>query len=464
MAKDIFGENRRSRRSWMPVFIIAALAVFVIIGIAVFYAGAPPDINVHLSMPAIGKRTPVTIDVAEPKRGLTMVRVELIQDGSSAVLDEKKYNPSTQIPFFGSKTEKDTLSVVAGLETLPQLKGGQAIIRITAGRAGTWMRSPSDVVEELTLPVRLTPPSLQVISTQVSVTQGGSEVVTYRVGESAVVDGVRAGGRWFPGYPLPGGGPDDRFALFAVPYDMSTLDVRIVAEDSAGNTAEAGFISNFTRRRLRTDTIQVSDTFLNKVVPPILSQTPEIREQGTLLESYIVINRELREINAETIQALAKNSQKSFLWNRPFLIMPNSKAMAGFAERRTYIYQGREIDQQDHLGIDLARIRQAPIPAANDGVVVLARFFGIYGNAVVIDHGYGLMTIYGHLSSIAVTEGQNVARGETIGRTGETGLAGGDHLHYCTLLAGLPVDPIEWSDGNWIKNRIAGKLTFKFEP
>jgi len=460
MTKDLFGE----KRSLMPIFIVVALIVLAIIGIAIFYAGAPPDINIQFSMPAIGKRTPVTIDVAEPKRGLTRVRVELIQNGNSAVLDDKIYKPSTQIPFLGNKVEKDTLSVVAGLQTLPELKGGQAIIRVTAGRAGTWLRSPSDVVEELTMPVRLTPPSLQVISTQIYVTQGGSEAVTYRVGESAVLDGVRAGDRWFPGYPLPGGGPNDRFALFAVPYDMSTLDVRLVAEDSAGNTAEAGFISNFTRRRLRTDTIQVSDAFLNKVVPPILSQTPEIREQGSLLESYIMINRELRNSNSETIQALSENSQKSFLWHRPFLMMPNSKATAGFAERRTYIYQGREIDLQDHLGIDLAQVRQAPIPAANDGVVVLAQFLGIYGNAVIIDHGYGLMTIYGHLSSIGVAEGQNVERGETIGRTGETGLAGGDHLHYCTLLAGLPVDPIEWSDGNWIKNRIAAKLTFKYEP
>ncbi|MDR0841961.1 MAG: M23 family metallopeptidase [Acidobacteriota bacterium] len=139
-------------------------------------------------------------------------------------------------------------------------------------------------------------------------------------------------------------------------------------------------------------------------------------------------------------------------------MMPNTKVTAAFAERRTYVYQGRDIDQQDHLGFDLAQVKQAPIPAANDGVVVLARFFGIYGNAVVIDHGYGLMTIYGHLSSIGVQEGEKVARGAIIGRTGETGLAGGDHLHYCTLLCGLPVDPVEWSDGHWIQDRIGRKL------
>ncbi|MDR0311164.1 MAG: M23 family metallopeptidase [Acidobacteriota bacterium] len=462
MTKDLFGE----KRSLKPVFFIIALFVLAVTGIAVFYAGAPPIIKIEPEMSTIGRRTPVKVEAAEPKRGLVRVRVELIQDGNIAVLEEKNYKPASQIPFFGNKTEKDTMAVVAGLEALPELKGGNATIRVTAGRAGTWLRNPPDVVEELTLPVRLTPPSLQVTSAQTYVTQGGSEAVTYRVGESAVRDGVRAGDRWFSGYPLPGGGPNDRFALFAVPYDMPAPDVRLVAEDSAGNVAETGFIDNFTRRPLRTDTIQVSDAFLNKVVPPILSQTPEIREQGTLLDSYLMINRELRESNAKTINSLAENSRQSFLWNKPFLLMPNTKVMASFAERRSYVYQGREIDQQDHLGLDLAQTRQAPIPAANDGVVVLARFLGIYGNAVVIDHGYSLMTIYGHLSSIAVTEGQTVARGDIIGKTGETGLAGGDHLHYCTLLAGLPVNPLEWSDGNWIKNRIAGKLgsAFSFNP
>jgi murein DD-endopeptidase MepM/ murein hydrolase activator NlpD len=197
-----------------------------------------------------------------------------------------------------------------------------------------------------------------------------------------------------------------------------------------------------------------------------LSQTPEIRDQGTLLDSYLLINRELRKKNSDTIKSLVQKSAFSFLWTKPFLMMPNTKVTAHFAERRTYLYQGRQVDQQDHLGFDLAQTKQAPIPAANAGVVILARFFGIYGNAIVIDHGFGMMTIYGHLSSIAVTEGQKVGRGDIIGKTGETGLAGGDHLHYCTLLQGLPVDPEEWSDGHWIKDRIAKKLGagFAFIP
>jgi len=122
------------------------------------------------------------------------------------------------------------------------------------------------------------------------------------------------------------------------------------------------------------------------------------------------------------------------------------------------MYDGQSVDQQDHLGFDLASTSRAEIPAANDGTVVLARYFGIYGNAVVIDHGFGLLSLYGHLSNLAVEEGQKVERGQAIGRSGATGLAGGDHLHFTILLHGLAVNPREWWDGHWIHDRLELKL------
>ena len=77
---------------------------------------------------------------------------------------------------------------------------------------------------------------------------------------------------------------------------------------------------------------------------------------------------------------------------------------------------------------------------------------------MVVDHGYGLMSLYSHLSAIAVGEGETIERGAVLGTTGETGLAGGGHLHFSFLLAGLPVDPVEWWDPAWIRNRIGRKL------
>ena len=99
-----------------------------------------------------------------------------------------------------------------------------------------------------------------------------------------------------------------------------------------------------------------------------------------------------------------------------------------------------------------------PVRAANDGAVVLADFFGIFGNAVLLDHGCGLQTLYGHLSSIEVKAGESVRRGQEIGKSGQTGLAGGDHLHFTVLLDGIPINPTEWWDPHWIHDRIEAKL------
>ncbi|HKI85390.1 MAG TPA: M23 family metallopeptidase, partial [Thermoanaerobaculia bacterium] len=216
----------------------------------------------------------------------------------------------------------------------------------------------------------------------------------------------------------------------------------------------------------REDTIHITDAFLARAVPAILAHTPGLEDRGSLLENFLEINGALRKSEAEDLRGLAKKSTPAFLWHRPFERLPRAAAKSSFADHRTYVYKGKVIDHQYHLGIDLASVERAPIPAANDGIVLMARYFGIYGNAVVIDHGYGLMSLYGHLSSFAVKEGDHVRRGQVIGQTGETGLAGGDHLHFTMLLDGVPVKPHEWWDPHWIHDRVASKLgkALEFTP
>ncbi|MDM8552340.1 M23 family metallopeptidase, partial [Desulfobacterales bacterium HSG2] len=131
---------------------------------------------------------------------------------------------------------------------------------------------------------------------------------------------------------------------------------------------------------------------------------------------------------------------------------------AGFADHREYRYAGRTIDHQVHLGLDQASVAHAPIPAANRGKVTYADDLGIYGQTIVIDHGFGLFSTYSHLSSFNVKKGQIVSRGETIGRTGKTGLAGGDHLHFGILIHNTFVNPIEWFDRAWVRNNVSKKI------
>jgi murein DD-endopeptidase MepM/ murein hydrolase activator NlpD len=189
-----------------------------------------------------------------------------------------------------------------------------------------------------------------------------------------------------------------------------------------------------------------------------MSQSPEVDDEGSLLKNFLEINGHLREADAQKLIALSKKTAPHFLWSQPFVQLGNSKVEASFADYRTYVYNGQEVDHQTHLGFDLAVNQHTPVVAANDGVVVHAGWLDIFGNAIVVDHGCGLQTLYGHLSGIDVKLGDTVKRGQVIGHSGQTGLAAGDHLHFAVLLDGIPVSTIEWWDPHWIHDRIQAKL------
>ncbi len=454
-----------ARRLLRTLSVLAVAAVLALLALAWFRVGKPA-VRLEASKPGIGRvGSPVTVHLSEPSRGLAEVRVEVLQEGKEPVVVAKKtYTPRRPFwAFWGPRTTRDTLQVKIGKDTVPGLEEGKATIRAVARRPGTPLRKGAPVAAEIELPVRLRPPLISIVSTQNYVRQGGSGVVVYRVGASALAeggrDGVRAGDDFFPGYPLPGGQAGERFAFFAAPWNLEDPSrIRLVAADAIGNQAEAAFVDEWFPHPPRSDAIHLSDTFLHKAVSEILSQTPELENKGDLLQNYLQINGDLRRKEARKLRELGAASKPELLWHGAFLALPGAAVMSHFADQRTYLYQGRTVDHQTHLGYDLASVRQAEVPAANRGIVVLARYFGIYGNAVVIDHGYGLMSLYGHLSSITVKEGQAVDRGQVLGHTGATGLAGGDHLHFTLMIRGEPVTPVEWWDGKWIRDRIASKL------
>jgi len=306
--------------------------------------------------------------------------------------------------------------------------------------------------------VRLRPPALEVTSKQHYLREGGSGAVRLRVGATAARSGVRAGTWETLSYAVPGGASGERFAIFAIPYDLSDYtQIVAFAEDDAGNRVEQPFVDIFKAAPPRKAEMDVNDAFLAKVVPAIISETPGLDTRGELVDQYVRINSELRRTNLAQVAALAATTEERFLWSGGFLQMPNTQLRANFAEQREYVYKGRTIDHQTHLGLDLASLAHAPVPAANAGKVVFAGWLGIYGNAVIIDHGYGLMTLYGHLSSTAVKPGDAVARGQKVASSGATGLAGGDHLHFEVFLQGRSVNPIEWLDEHWIRDAVMTK-------
>jgi murein DD-endopeptidase MepM/ murein hydrolase activator NlpD len=265
--------------------------------------------------------------------------------------------------------------------------------------------------------------------------------------------GVRAGDNTYASFPVPGR-PNERLALFAYPWDLPTGTVPLAfAKNVAGTEAKAGFWFKVFPKKFRRRDLVIDDQFLTKVVNQI-----DPNGSGDLLARFLKINGEMRRQNNQTLADLRWKTAGKFLWTKSFLQLANSKVELEFADVRSYIYKSKKVDQQVHLGFDLAVSAHSPVVAANDGKVIWAAPLGIYGNCIVVDHGCGLQSIYGHLSEIGVKEGDMVTRGQAMGKSGSTGLAGGDHLHFSMQVGGVEVNPVEWWDAHWITDHVQNRL------
>jgi murein DD-endopeptidase MepM/ murein hydrolase activator NlpD len=243
-------------------------------------------------------------------------------------------------------------------------------------------------------------------------------------------------------------------AFFALGYQQGTdTELFVKTTDKAGNSSRTGFYYHLRKQRFAKDTIPISDKFLNWKMPEF-----DMEVSGEAIDKFIEINRKLRKKNNDLILGHGKETAPALYWKNSFIRLSGSARQAGFADHRSYHYKGKVIDKQVHMGIDLASLAHSAVPAANSGKVVFNGGVGIYGKTVIIDHGFGLFSIYSHLSTIDVGTGQDVSRGEIIGRTGTTGLAGGDHLHYGMFIHNTFVNPIEWWDSSWIENNITSKI------
>ena len=446
-----------------------ALILIVLVGGGAAYlaAGRMAGPSVEIVKPGkfVGATTPLQVTVTSPGTAVSRLGVTFEQDGRQVQLFALGDTAGT-----APQIEGDRLTVVREISrsSVPDLKSGPARIVVTA--AHPVLRGIRTMETALTrdVQVRLERPRVAVLSSHHYVNLGGTEMVLYRVTPSDVESGVIVGDLEYPGYPAAGArgegvsisDPALRVAFYALLHDQPVnTPMRVFARDEAGNTARADFDFRTFPKPFKRSRIELDDRFLDRVVPAILETTTEVKPEGDMLGKFLVINGELRRKNAEKIASFAKQTSAEMLWGgvvfHPFT---NSAVESAFADQRTYLYKGKEVDKQTHLGFDLASIAGKPVVASNAGKVLFAEELGIYGNCVIIDHGMGVQSLYAHLSSIAVQAGETVAKEQELGRSGMTGLAGGDHLHFTMLVNGRMVNPVEWWDTHWIADRILRKL------
>ena len=404
---------------------------------------ATPVVDLPASITTLGQATPVSVQVHDP-RGIRKIAATVEQNGVSYPVSATT-QPST--------ASDSTWSFTAGVKSTPQLKDGAAKLIVEA-TSNDLLGKKARAERDVTVVTR--PPSLSVDSDQHYLYLGMADLVTFNVSGGWTAAGVRVGDQTYRSWPMPDGKPG-RFSLFAFAWNMPPGTAPVVyASIGVGNDVTSPIVFQFPKKEQPHYTVhdlQISDAFMQKVVNEL-----DPNGSGDPVARFVKINSEMRRANNKTLADLRFKTAEKFLWSQAFARQAHAQAEATFADLRNYIYHGKKIDQQVHLGYDLAVTQHVGVEASNDGQIVYAAPLGIYGNCVVVDHGYGLQTIYGHMSQIDVHVGDTVKRGQVMGRSGMTGMAGGDHIHFAMQLDGVQIDPKEWWDPHWIHDHIARRV------
>ncbi|MGZ3621276.1 MAG: M23 family metallopeptidase, partial [Candidatus Binataceae bacterium] len=389
-------------RSKLP--IIGFLLIIVAIGlIAAAYHLAPrfersaPQIRLPDS-DVLGL-APVEIAIGDAGAGLNSVTATLSTGGSEQTLISEQYaQPVSEKKFSFALSSK-----------LAGLKEGPAVLRVSARDASLWnfFRGNETVIQK-NLTIDLTPPTVELMADDRYVNFGGVGAIVYKASADTAASGVRIGDYFFPGFKGQiKDQPDYFIALFAHPYNVpANVKAVLVASDKAGNSRQLPLVYELKNVKYKKSTIPVSESFFQNKVAPLLQDSAA--REGAPKDVFVAVNKKLRAENESRIVAITSKATPSILWKGAFSQLSNSKVEANFADQRTYVYNGESIDTAYHLGYDLSVTKHYPVEAANSGTAVFVGDLGIYGNTVILDHGLGLFTLYGHLSSMDVKVGDAV--------------------------------------------------------
>ena len=431
----------------MKTLLVIVFLVLLLCAVPLVYLVSSNETVLKLDNPpkVIAFQTPVTVR-AENSHGIRWITLGVTQDDKTtetriAQAKEQAIFPKRNVPPVIVRTN-------LGKQSTPSLHDGKAKITITA--VSNDFRGKSTSVS-FDVDVMTEPPRVSADGDQHYINQGGSEMVTFTPDGAWTEAGVKVGDYTFRSFPLPNH-PGQYFSLFAFSWQLGPdTPAYVYAANPAGTIARADFTHKIFPKKFRASTIPLETMNLERVVNQI---DPNNQVKGDLVQRFVQINSEMRKQNNKVLADLRLQSEQKFLWTGAFLPMVDSTVESRFADDRTYTWQGKKVDEQTHLGFDLAKLAHSPVPASNDGRVVFAENLGIYGNCIVVDHGFGLQTVYAHLSEFLVKKGDMVKKGQTLAKTGATGLAGGDHLHFTMLIDGVQVNPVEWWDPHWVKDRI----------
>lgn len=432
--------------------VLIAILTVIILGsgwwfIKTIGEGEKPTITFGEDIRTIGRQKVIQVAFGDRGTGLRNISVALSQDNKSHVLAASA--------FLQKGTKQKMLSLAVDPPAL-KLHDGFAVLSVVAVDFSLWKNK---TIIERPVNIDLIPPQIFLLTPTNNINPGGTCVVAFRTSEPAMASGVQVNNNFSPGYPAILAGKPAVIAYFGLPLDAGEKGaaIRLIARDGGENETSHSLPALIRKKKFRSDKMNLTDNFLNQKMPDFQPLPPDLQGKSPL-ETFTYVNGQMRNANDNTIGEMCRKSEPRQLWEGTFLRMKNASPAALFGDRRTYVYGKKTVGESTHFGVDLASTANAPVEAANNGIVTFTGTLGIYGNTIIIDHGLGIFSIYGHLSAISVKAGQPVKKGDGIGNTGATGLAGGDHLHFGMRVGGQFVNPVEWWDPHWIKDNVTDKL------
>lgn len=436
--------------SFLCMLLVAGAAVFLL-----FFEGGKPVITLRQPSDFLGKNGVIDYTVTDTKSGIHNITVYGVQGNVKKTLHSVSFPRTRYTGTIGPLENSQTVTFDVQKEGFTD---GAITLTVEAtdfSLRGWFTGNKAIFTKQVTLDT--VPPEIQIIHSEKYISPGGAGIAIYRLSDKDSRNGVNMNGLFNPGFPVGNGKEDIYISFFALPFDTEKIDaLHVLATDAAGNNAIVPFTTVYQKTAQKQDTITISDGFLDAKIPEFQQHYPEMH--GEFIDKYIYANSSVRDQNNSKISELCKTPQPERLWKGHFARMAGS-SRAGYADHRTYFYKGQAIDQQVHLGMDIASTSRAEVRAANMGKVVFSDYLGIYGNMVMVDHGQGIFSLYSHLSQLNVAPGDMVDQKTVLGLTGTTGMAGGDHLHFSMLVNGVFVTPKEWWDQHWVDVTIEHPLT-----
>lgn len=392
-------------------------------------------------------KDPFVISVKD-NHGLRLVRATLFDGEKSVILETKEfktpqasYDLNISFPKTGFGANKKVFELT-----------------VEAIDASKWnFFAGNSVVAKSVIKVDTKRPEVNIVGSSYRIMKGGAALVIFRAYDEAMKSLFieTSFGKKF--YPTPFYKEGYYISLVAWPTHVNSFNASIVARDRAGNITRTPVSYYIQDRKYRHSTIPLQDSFLDgKIADLVAEMAPDKNGLGRL-EKFKFVNETMRAGNEEIILHVTSKTpiERISEFNiKPFYPLRNGKVVASFGDHRFYEYDKQPVSESYHLGLDLASNAQAPMQSSSDGVVVFAKENGIYGNNIIISHGLGVYSLYGHCSSYMVKEGDGVKAGDSIAKTGLTGLALGDHLHFGMYVQGVDVRPEEWMDSVWLKESI----------